>query len=346
MNDPSFQDILTADLEKEELLAVLRTTNAQLAKAKNKQDALVAAAFEGAHNAMLAQGKLLPVKLPVLGKGRGKPEVALWHLSDWQGAKLTTSYNSQVMRERVARFVERAVKITKIQRADHDVNECVVAFGGDMIEGLFNFPTQPYEIDATLFEQYVSVAKLIVETLRSAAAIYKKVHVVPEWGNHGRIGSKRDAVPKSDNADRMTYELARALLKDEPRITWQDCPEDIQRLEIGNYRALVIHGDEVGRNGFASPTTMVNHANKWRSGAYPWDFRDIYMGHYHNHAEWSMANGKGTIYQTGSTESDNRYARDTMAASAIPSQRLHFIDPRKGRVTAQYKIILQEDDER
>jgi hypothetical protein len=33
---------------------------------------------------------------------------------------------------------------------------------------------------------------------------------------------------------------------------WQDCPEDIQRVEVGNYRALVIHGDEIGRGGFAS----------------------------------------------------------------------------------------------
>lgn len=345
-DDPTFDEILRADLEKEELRDALRAMSGKLAKARNKQDALCAAAFEGAQSAMLALGAPKPVKLPVLGKAKGRPEVALWHLSDWQGSKLTVSYNTNVMRERVRRYVEKALKITKIHRSDHDVDDCVVAFGGDMIEGLFNFPTQPYEIDSTLFDQYVNVADLIVETLRAALAIYKTVHVVPEWGNHGRIGSKRDAVPKSDNADRMTYQLARALLKDETRITWQDCPEDIQRLEIGNYRALVIHGDEVGRNGFASPTTMVNHANKWRSGAYAWDFRDIYMGHYHNHAEWSMANGKGTIYQTGSTESDNRYARDTMAASAIPSQRLHFIDPVKGRVTAQYKIILQEDDER
>jgi hypothetical protein len=29
-----------------------------------------------------------------------------------------------------------------------------------------------------------------------------------------------------------------------------------------------------------------------------------------------------------------------MAASAIPSQRLHFIDPNAGRVTAQYKVFV------
>ena len=42
--------------------------------------------------------------------------------------------------------------------------------------------------------------------------------------------------------------VERALLADEPRVTWNDCPEDIQRIEIGHYRALLIHGDEFGRN--------------------------------------------------------------------------------------------------
>jgi hypothetical protein len=53
-----------------------------------------------------------------------------------------------------------------------------------------------------------------------------------------------------------------------------------------------------------------------------------------------LADGLGTIYWTGSTESDNRYARDSLAASGVPSQRLHFIDPEKGRVTAIYQVWL------
>ena len=276
-------------------------------------------------------------KLPPHSK---RAEVALWHLTDWQGAKKTASYDSGVMRKRVLSFAERAVRITEIQRADHPVNDVTIMFGGDMVEGLFNFPSQAFEIDSTLFEQYVNVSRLCVDVVRFALANYKKVTVVPEWGNHGRIGSKRDNVPRSDNFDRMCYELARQLLAGEKRLTWQECPEDIQRVEIGNYRALLIHGDEVGRNGFASPGAIVQHANRWRSGSYPWEFRDVYIGHYHTHAEWAMANGQGSVYQTGSTESDNRYAGVMLAASATPSQRLHFIDPVKGRVTASYKVWL------
>lgn len=321
------------------LRSSLRRTQRQLLQAKDRTEHLVEVTKAAAFDAMLALGPVEPVEAPALDP-RKNPEVALWVMTDWQGAKKTVSYNSEVMRERVLKFARKAIHITEIQRTHHPVKDCVIAFGGDMVEGLFNFPTQAFEIDATIFEQYVTVSRLMVDLVRKALASYEKVTVVAEWGNHGRIGSKRDSVPRSDNFDRMCYELARQLLAGEKRLTWNDSPEDVQRIEIGNYRALLLHGDEVGRNGFASPMTIVNHITRWRSGSYPWEFRDAYVGHYHTHAEWPLANGQGSVYQTGSTESDNRYAGVMLAASATPSQRLHFVDPKKGRVTAAYKVWL------
>lgn len=327
-------------IEIDQLRSALARAQQEVVKAKARTDHLVEATITAARDAVLARGPIKPVPRPNVDKRRKDPEVALMVMGDWQGHKVTTSYNGEVMKTRVLAYMDKVARITEIQRADHPVTKGVVSFGGDMVEGLFNYPTQPFEIDATLFEQYVSVSMLLVDVVRRALAMFDTVEVVAEWGNHGRIGSKRDAVPRSDNVDRMAYELARQLLKDEPRVTWPDCPEDIQRLEIGNYRALVIHGDEIGRGGFSSPNTIVQHVNRWRSGAYPWAFTDCYIHHYHQHQEWALADGKGSVYMTGSTESDNRYARETMAASAIPSQRLHFIDPEAGRVTAQYKVWL------
>jgi hypothetical protein len=323
----------------QELRDALQRSQRAHAKLKYRQDHLAAAVVTAATDAALAN-PLDRVARPARDKRRKDAEVALWHLTDWQGAKVTPSYNTQVMRERIHRFVDKAERITTIQRADHPVRDCTIALGGDMIEGLFNFPTQPYEIDATLFEQFVTVGNLLVEVVRRALSIYEAVTVVPEWGNHGRLGSKRDAVPKADNADRMTYELARSILAaaGETRLTWQDCPEDIQRIEIGNYRALLMHGDEVGRAGFASPAAWQAAGNRWKAGAYGWGFQDIYLGHYHRHAQEPLSDGLGAIYWTGSTESENRYARDSMAASGVPSQRLHFIDPDRGRVTAAYQV--------
>ena len=313
----------------------------QLIQAKNRGAEIVKAVYQAAYDASLLAAPV-KTKPPVADKRTKRAEVALWHMTDWQGAKLTTSYNSEIMKERVRLFVKKALKITEIQRADHPVKDAFILMGGDMVEGLWNFPTQPHEIDQTIFGQFVTVAALIREVVSAALENYEQVTVVAEWGNHGRLGSKRDAIPKADNLDRMCYELARQRLEDEPRLIWNDCEEDIRKVEIGNYRALLMHGDEVGRTGFASPSAWQAAGNRWKAGAYDWDFQDIYLGHYHKNSEEGLADGLGAIYWTGSTESGNRYARDSMAASGVPSQRLHFIDPDKGRVASKYSIWLDD----
>jgi hypothetical protein len=200
------------DLDREgELERLLATAQKALRRAKAKSEDLVEATLQGSRDAMTALGPMPKVPRPKPDKG-GDPEVALWHLTDWQGSKVSETYNSKVMRERVLRFCDKAERLTEIQRAHHPVNKCVILFGGDMGEGLFMFPSQPFEIDMTIFEQFAYVARLEAEVVRRALAIYDEVEVIEEWGNHGRIGSKRATVPASDNFDRMTYELARAML--------------------------------------------------------------------------------------------------------------------------------------
>ena len=331
--------------DNEELRKVLHRVEAQLKKAHNKRAALVEAALEGAHDAFVALGPLPEISVPKFAGSppSDKEEVALLHLTDWQGSKVTPSYNSEIMRERVLEYCDKVDLLTSIQRMHHPVNKAVIMFGGDMGEGLFNFPQQVFEIDATLFDQFAMIARLEVEVIRRVLATFKEVEVISEFGNHGRVGSKRANVPLADNFDRMAYHLARELIKDSadaPRVKWEDSIEDIRHVEIGNYRALLIHGDEVGRNGFASRNTIVNHIGRWQSGAHPWLFRDCYVGHYHSHYEDSLPNGEGSVYGTGSPESDSRYASVSVAAGSAPSQRLHFIDPEKGRVTSQYRVWL------
>lgn len=324
--------------EAEELRRQLTETQTKLRKIRNEKGALVNATLEGARDAVLALGPMPAIDPPKADKRKGG-EAALWHLTDWQGSKVTTSYNSEVMRKRILRFCDKAVRLTEIQRAAHPVDEGVVLLGGDMVEGLFNYPSQPFEIDASLFAQFAGSARLVAEVVRCALATYRKVTVVQEWGNHGRVGDKRSAVPRSDNVDRMVYELAREMVGTDPRLTWEDSEEDIHWFAVGNYQALLIHGDEIGRNGAASINTLVKYVTQLQAGAYDKPFLDVYAGHLHSHRDIELPNG-GSYYQTGSPESDNRYARDSMAATSRPTQRLHFVDPRKGRVTAQYKVDL------
>ena len=337
------QELEQVEKESDPLYAELQRANVtlqrQLASAKQRNNDLVAATKQGAYEAMITLGKVPPVIAPKKDTRKSRGEVALIHSTDWQGSKVTTSYNSEIMRKRVMQFADKIVALTELQRSHHPVKECVVMFGGDMVEGLFNYPAQLWQIDSSLFGQFTTVSRLMVDFVRMMLANFERVTVIAEWGNHGRIGGKRAEVPKNDNVDRMCYEFARGLLEHEKRLTWNDCPEDIQEVAVGNYRTLLMHGDELGRSGFASPAAWIAGANRWKAGAHDYDFHDIFLGHYHRFAQEPIQKNYN-LYWTGSTESDNRYARDSMAASGLPSQRLHFVDPEKGRTTAQYQVWL------
>lgn len=329
----------------EELERINESLQRNLRRAKSRSAEMREALREGMKDAILTLGNPPAVKPPKKDRRKKGAEAAIWHLTDWQGSKETTSYDSDVMRERIRLFCDKAERLTEIQRADHPVTHCQLLFGGDALEGLFNFPSQVFEVDQTLFGQLTTVAHLEAEVVRRALAIYETVEVVGEWGNHGRIGPRSAAVPREDNLDRMAYELARGYLSDSDgnlpdRLTWKDSEEDIHHFEVGNYTALLIHGDEFSRYGTVSPTTAVQHCNRWKAGAYEKPFLDVYMGHIHVHQEWVLADGVGALYVTGAPESDNRYAKVMMASGGGVSQRLHFVDPVAGLVTAQFKVRL------
>jgi hypothetical protein len=331
------------DVQIAALMSALARTKKELIKTKARDEALVAAVYQGAYDAQLLT-KPEKIRTPPKDTRKRGEHVALWDLGDWQGTKVTPSYNTKVMQDRVRLFVKKAAYFTEEQRVSRPVRECHVVFGGDMIEGLWNYPTQVWEIEEEPINQVVIVAALMAEVVQAALTDYVKVTVTPEWGNHGRIGSKRDAVPAATNLDRMAFLLARQQLMEHVvsgRLVWEDSIEDIQRLQIGAYRALVIHGDEIGRTGYASPSTIVNHVNRWRT-SFPWSFQDVYCHHYHTPMEMTLADGRGRVYFNGATESDNRYALVGMAASGVPMQRLHFIDPEKGLVVQRVDVILED----
>jgi hypothetical protein len=334
----------------QDLRAALVRSQRETAKAQDRGAQVAQAVQQGAADARLALGPVAPVPAPEPDLRERGEHHAIIDFGDWQGTKVTTTYNTAVMQTRVRLAMTKIDYFLAEQRKSRPVRHATVILGGDMIEGLWNYPTQAWEVEEEPIGQVIVVAHLIAEVMRWALGLFETVTVVPEWGNHGRVGSKRDGVPKHTNLDRMTYLMARQECMadvDAGRLIWEDSIEDIQRLVIGNYRALVLHGDEIGRSGFASPSTIVGYLTRLKSGAYkvdgvPWAFQDAYLHHYHTAMEMTLPDGVGRAFWNGSTESDNRYARDTMAAAGLPTQRLHFVDPDRGLVVQRVDILLEE----
>lgn len=324
--------------EVDELRQALRRSQQQTRVAKRRSADLVEAVYQGARDAALAQGMPKPVVPPARDRRRAGVEVALVHATDWQLGKQTAGYDIATCRDRVLRLAEKTLAMTEIQRADHPVHECHVMFGGDMVEGVGIFPGQAYEVESHLFEQLFACANLMHEFVGVLLSGFAKVRVTCEYGNHGRLGRKGD-MPGGDNVDRMAYRIAGDRFADDDRVEWHTSGDWYQIVEVGNYRALLVHGDEIKSFGGNTPAFgILRKCNQWAAGVID-DFADVYMGHFHTPMTLTMANGC-QIYVTGSPESDNVYAKEFMAATGRPSQRLHFVDPAGGSVTASYLIWL------
>jgi hypothetical protein len=330
----------TAQAHEEELAELRRALATAQRRADKRQrhvDELVEAVYRAAREAMLAHGPAVKIVAPKLAS-KGKPEAALLHLTDWQLGKHTSSFNMDVCRSRITQAVNACASLTDIQRSHHPVTECHVMLGGDMVEGVGIFPGQAFEVEAAAFEQLVAVAKLIESVVASLLSSFDKVHVWEEIGNHGRLGRKGDH-PHGDNIDRMAYHLARTAITN-PRLTWHPFGGGLgTHVNVGNYTALLVHGDEIKSFGGNTPAFgILRKCNAWATGVVA-PFNDAYLGHFHTPMTLTMANA-GRIFVTGSPESDNEYAKEFVAAVGKPSQRLHFVDPNKGRVTAEYLLWL------
>ena len=337
MSDPLAAALDAEDVEKAELRTAVFQLQQRLISAEAKREAIIQAVEQAARQAAVIVGRP-EIRKPAKDKRASGGEVALIHATDWQGGKRTEDYSTDVLADRISVFADKIHRITEMQRADHPVRKAVLMLGGDMVEGLGIFPGQAHEVDSTLYEQFFTVAKIVEQLVVDLLGQFDDVDVWCEWGNHGRIGRKGD-LPAHDNIDLFLYRMVAERFQGNDRVTWHYSTNWYQLVEVGNYRALLFHGDEIKSFGGNTPAFgILRKVTSWASGVIE-PFDDAYGGHFHTPMTMTLPNG-AQIYMTGSPESHNAYAAEFVAARGKPSQRLHFVDPDAGRVTASYIVWL------
>jgi len=324
----------------------LRSENKKLAKRvqtlKNIQDEVVKAAYAAAYDAF--SGFELPkIKSPSIKKVKDRlSETAVAVFSDWQMGKVTSSYNTDVLEQRIEKYTEKLIEITEIQRMDHSVEDLHVWLLGDIVEGEEIFTGQSHLIDSGLYRQVgINGPRILSKFLTIALENFKHVHVIGVIGNHGAVGGKnRKQYDPETNMDRLLYKIIQLIFSDEDRITFHIPDGKGERNwyaldTIGNYGALLIHGDQL-----PAPTSYYGYYKKvmgWKDGAVPEHFDDVFMGHYHQ--QFKMTIGSTMLRISGSTESSNTYAQEYFSSLSRPCQHLMYIHPENG-VTSEYSIWL------
>ena len=328
--------------EKDEDLAkTCQRLQRQLSKATEKSADLVQAVYQAAHDASLISGAPIIVKPRKASTSRGHEEVAILHLTDTHIGAVTPSFNTSVAERRVNETAAKTQKLVSIQRKDHDINELVIILGGDLIEQTAQFPNQAWAVDASTFEQLFNAARIIEAAILNLAADFSKVTVYLTPGNHGRVGRGKGRqsldYESETNWDRIVGRIIGERIEKHPSIKWVFPESWYQIITIGAYNALAHHGDTIRSFGGGIPAYGI--IKKHQAWVTFMDFEDAYVGHFHTPMQLPMANG-GRVFVTPSLVSDSAYAKEFVAATSLPAQRLHFVDPKRGRVTAEYLLWL------
>lgn len=337
------EDLIASAAETDRLKRDLRDAHRRYDELKSRRSDLVAAVRSAVTEAV-GTIKVDRVSAPPRDRGAGTAEYAIAVWSDWQIGKRTADYGVEVARARIDRYCDRVARLTAIQRLDHPVREARVYLLGDIVEGEMIFPTQAHVIEASLYRQVVAAApEIIVAGIRKLLAIFERVTVRTVIGNHGRLSKYHH--PET-NADAMAYEVARLLLRGEPRVAWAE-DENAVAGERKWYVVdkisdrvsfLLVHGDQI-RGGFAGYPWygFGRRLMGWRNGAIPEPFTHSLSGHFHTPVRLTV--GHLTHWGSGSTESSNTYAAEQLASQGSPSQWLLYVHPVRG-VTAEHEIHL------
>lgn len=315
----------------------------KLAKAEAKREELVDAVYRAAQTAA-ASMTIPPVPSPAKDSRRASPEVAICLLADWQTGKVTPEYNSDIAAARVDRYAEKAVKLIELQRSHHPVNEARIYLLGDLLEGEEIFPGQAHHIDASLYTQMFTTAETLANAVRRIAATVASVKVLGAIGNHGAMGGpiRRSYHPET-NFDAMLYNVARMLLRDEPRVEWPETFVAGERAwyatdEVLGKRWFLFHGDQVKSASFGIPWYgFSKRLLGWATSVTPFDYSA--SGHWH--VPVRMQVNAITHWGAGSTESANTFAQEWLASGGQrPSQWLLFAG--EGGVTAEYCVYVDD----
>ncbi len=279
-------------------------------------------------------------------------EVAVVMIADIQLGKLTPDYNSEIAEARMEIYAEKVLKLIELQRKIAPINKVKVWLLGDTVEGEDIFPGQQWLIDSSLYAQAMQNApRILSKFIRRLLASVDEVDAEGVIGNHGRQGRKGTYHPET-NTDRMAYFVTKTILQpeiDAGRLTWEHAEPGnsgergwYSVSHIGNYSCLLIHGDQFTGSLGVPWYGIQKMVPKWsvmgNDPKLPFEpFQDVAFGHWHQPMNWTI-NGIG-VRCCGSPESYNDYALEQLAGAGRPSQRMMFVDPVGGHVTAEYPEV-------
>lgn len=269
---------------------------------------------------------------------------ALVMLSDWHIEETVrketinnlNEYNTTIAQNRWHTCIRNSLRLINKERHDANVNELVLWLGGDFITGYIHEELQESNaMSPTKAVRFVKALILSALDFYKTEGHFKRIRVVCNFGNHGRVFQKARVSTASDNSFEwlMYMDIAEDLRKD-PLFEFIIPEGLLAYLDIYRWKFRFFHGDHIGYGGGIGGLTIplikaIHRMNEQIRADYN------IMGHFHQYWEATkdcIVNGSGIGY--------NAYAQRINARPEEPIQGFRLIHSKYG-LTTKLPIFCQ-----
>lgn len=334
------EQFLEKDSEVQGMRRRIGQLERQLKQARAKESTLIDAVVE---TLIENPPTLVAPEMPTVSRASKKlpAETAILHLSDVQLGKVTETYDTAKAEERIMLTCSKAIEIVRMRRATAKVDEIHLYLGGDMIEGEDVFATQAHEIDSSVYDQAcVNGPAIFARAILALLSDFPRVTVCTVPGNHGRNGGPHTRANPRTNWDQVLYNVTRVLLLGTPahprkelegRLTFNLSERFWHVDRVHRWGNLLVHGHQIS-GGFAGFPWYGASKKAWGwIDSIPEQWNNLFIGHFHTPVRMTL--NKREIFANGTTESDNVYAQEQLAACGRPCQRLLFMNDKHGPIS-------------
>ena len=254
-------------------------------------------------------------------------------------------YNWIIWQQKLTVWKEQVINLINFYKEAHHLDNVIIAFLGDLVEGVNIFKGQSWQVDRHVVDQAVfganDTAAAFIEIFLTHPDITFQIMEV--FGNHGRIGKKGE-LPYSCSMDRVFLRMVDLQIQatSVSNITWYRNSCWYWFTEIYDHKHLLLHGDQ-GMGGLWSGRPTINSLEK---GLSRWmqmlqnNIHYIHIGHFHNSATWSFNFSQMLI--NGSFVGTSPFSATQMLAASPSEQIYHVLTPQSGLITTGHIYLDME----
>lgn len=257
--------------------------------------------------------------------------------SDIHFGRVTTSYNSEIALRRLDNHINSLLDIVGIESELYNNVELDIFMLGDIVDGETIFPSQPFNIDKSAFEQAKIFAIAVVNKLIFLRQYFPKINVYCVYGNHGRSGKYNSRITNWDNVMYTIMEVATANVPD-IKFIYPEGDEKILIADIYGYKFLLTHGDMINMHYQIPYYGITNKSMRWYQTFDGIDY--MVLGHFHHHSLGTQFINV-EYFINGSYLTDDTFSKEVIGSvNKYPSQVVFGVH-RKYGVTWRYPIYLE-----